>query len=111
VHRATCPNAQALEAKNSERFTKVSWEGDSQRAFRVDIAVDAWDRARLLEELSRCFSEHGADVVTAQIHGDAGMVHDRFTVDIGDTEMLRDVVAALRQIESVFDAYRLSPGS
>jgi len=111
VHRATCPNAQALESKNAERFTKVAWEGDSQRAFRVDIAVDAWDRARLLEDLSRTLSEHGADVVTAQIHGDAGMVHDRFTVDIGDTGGLRDVIAALRQVESVFDAYRLPPGS
>jgi guanosine-3',5'-bis(diphosphate) 3'-pyrophosphohydrolase len=111
VHRATCPNAQALEAKNGERFTKVDWAGTSQRAFRVDIAVDAWDRARLLEDLSRALSEHGANIVTAQIHGDAGMVHDCFTVDIGDTETLKGVIAALRQVESVFDAYRLSPGS
>ena len=111
VHRATCPNAAALEGKSPERFTKVAWEGESQRAFRVDLAIDAWDRARLLEDLSRTLSEYGADVVTAQISGDAGMVHDRFTVDIGDTEILRDLIAALRQVESVFDAYRLSPGS
>lgn len=111
VHRESCPNAQQLLARNPERFTTVEWSGVSQRAFRVDIAVDAWDRARLLEDLSRTLCEHGADVVTAQIHGDAGMVHDRFTLDIGDTDTLKLLIADLRQVESVFDAYRLSPGS
>ena len=110
VHREECPNAQQLSAKNPERFTNVAWSGASQRAFRVDLAVDAWDRARLLEDLSRTLSEHGANVVTAQIHCDDGMVHDRFTLDIGDPDALKLLLADLRQVDSVFDAYRLSPG-
>jgi GTP pyrophosphokinase len=109
VHRGDCPNVGALR-KNPERFTEVTWSGSSQQAFRVDIAVDAWDRPRLLEDVSRAFSEHGGNIITASCRVDGEMVHDRFLVEVGDPETLREIVGALRQIESVFDAYRLSPG-
>jgi GTP pyrophosphokinase len=39
------------------------------------------------------------------------MVHDRFTVEVGDVEALKASVHALRQVDSVFDAYRVTPGS
>jgi GTP pyrophosphokinase len=39
------------------------------------------------------------------------MVHDRFTVDVGDVETLKSCIGSLRQVESVFDAYRVTPGS
>jgi guanosine-3',5'-bis(diphosphate) 3'-pyrophosphohydrolase len=110
IHRGDCPNARAL-ATTPERFTKVEWAGSNQKAFTVELAVDAWDRDRLLEDLSRTISEHGVNIVTASCASDDGMVHDRFTIDVGDVETVRSLVAALRQVDSVFDAYRLSPGS
>ena len=39
--------------KNPERFTPVSWDGDTTSAFRVELRIDGWDRHRLLEDLSR----------------------------------------------------------
>src|SRR6187401_1700615 len=62
IHREDCPNVRALR-KNAERFTPVDWEGGSSQSFRVQIAVDAWDRARLLEDVARTFSEFGANIV------------------------------------------------
>ena len=64
IHREDCPNAKALK-KNPERFTPVSWSGANQQSFRVEIAVDAWDRARLLEDLSRAFAEAGVNIISA----------------------------------------------
>ena len=55
IHRQDCPNSQLLR-KNPERFTDVYWEGEQTTAFIVEIQVDAWDRHRLLEDLSRVFS-------------------------------------------------------
>jgi GTP pyrophosphokinase len=110
IHRGDCPNARALQ-KNPERFTPVSWEGTSQQSFRVEIAVDAWDRARLLEDLSRAFAEHGVNIVSAHCAMEDGMVHDRFTVDVGDVETLKTCISGLRQVDSVFDAYRVTPGT
>jgi guanosine-3',5'-bis(diphosphate) 3'-pyrophosphohydrolase len=39
------------------------------------------------------------------------MVRNRFVIEVGDVENLRHLVTALRHVESVFDAYRVSPGS
>src|SRR6188768_3720155 len=47
IHREDCPNAKAL-MRNPERFTPVEWEGTATTSsFRVQIAVDSFDRARL----------------------------------------------------------------
>jgi GTP diphosphokinase / guanosine-3',5'-bis(diphosphate) 3'-diphosphatase len=110
IHRDDCPNARALR-KNPERFTPVSWGGANRQSFRVEIAVDAWDRARLLEDLSRAFAENGVNIVSAHCSMEDQMVHDRFTVDVGDVETLRSCIASLRQVDSVFDAYRVTPGA
>ena len=39
------------------------------------------------------------------------MVHDRFTVEVGDVDTLKASISALRNVDSVFDAYRVTPGS
>lgn len=110
IHRDDCPNARAL-MKNPERFTPVRWGGVPKQSFRVEIAVDAWDRSRLLEDLSRSFAECGANIVTAHCQVDDQMVHDVFVADVGDLETLKSLIAHLRQVESVFDAYRVTPGA
>ena len=56
IHRDDCPNVVALR-KDPERFVPVSWDGDNETSFKVEIQVDAWDRHRLLEDLSRTFAE------------------------------------------------------
>ena len=109
VHREDCPNVRAL-LRAPERFTPVRWSGASKTGFLVDIAVDGWDRSRLLEELSKTFSEHGVNIVSANVQTEDGMIRNRFTVEVGDVENLRHLLSALRNIESVFDAYRVTPG-
>ena len=109
VHREDCPNAQAL-LKNPERFTTISWVGPSQRSFNVEIAIDGWDRPRLLEDLSRTVSEAGANILVAQCTVEDQMARARFTVDLGDVEELRSLISGLRNLEGVFDAYRVTPG-
>ena len=64
IHREDCPNAKAL-MRNPERFTPVEWEaGATTSSCRVQIAVDSFDRARLLEDVARSFAEHGANIVS-----------------------------------------------
>ena len=45
---------------------RVAGKATSRPAFVVEIQVDAWDRHRLLEDLSRAFSESGANIVEAR---------------------------------------------
>jgi hypothetical protein len=44
--RSTAATARTCArcAANPERFTPVEWEGGGSQSFRVQIAVDSWDR-------------------------------------------------------------------
>ncbi len=110
IHREDCPNATLLR-KNPERFANVAWEGDQSAAFIVEIQIDAWDRHRLLEDLSRAFSESGADIMEARCLSMPPMVKNRFVVEVADTHALKGAITRLRNIDSVFDAYRVTPGA
>ncbi|HTO25392.1 MAG TPA: ACT domain-containing protein, partial [Gaiellaceae bacterium] len=108
IHRDDCPNVRAL-MRYPERGTPVEWDGGTSQSFRVQIAVDSWDRPRLLEDVARTFAEHGANIV-----GNGGTVEDQmarnwYVVEVGDTKSLRALLTSLRNIESVFDAYRVTP--
>jgi guanosine-3',5'-bis(diphosphate) 3'-pyrophosphohydrolase len=109
IHRDDCPNVKALR-RNPERFTPVAWESETMaRSFRVQIAVDSWDRPRLLEDVARTFAEHGANIVSY-----GGLVEDQlaknwYTAEVGDVKGLRSLLVALRNLEAVFDAYRVTP--
>jgi GTP pyrophosphokinase len=109
IHREDCPNAELLR-KDPERFTSVSWEGDQSTAFVVEIQIDAWDRHRLLEDLSRVFSESGANILEARCLSTPPMVKNRFVVEVADAHTLKGAITRMRNIDSVFDAYRVTPG-
>jgi guanosine-3',5'-bis(diphosphate) 3'-pyrophosphohydrolase len=109
IHRKDCPNARMLQ-RNPERFTDVNWEGDQETSFVVEIHIDAWDRHRLLEDLSRAFSESGANILEARCLSSPPMVKNRFVVELADTQSLKGAISRLRNTEAVFDAYRVTPG-
>ena len=110
IHREDCPNAVNLR-KDPERFTPVSWEGDHETAFRVELQVEGWDRHRLLEDISRTFSEQGINILEARCTVSEPMVRNRFVVEVVDTAALKATVSRLRNVEGVFDAYRVTPGA
>ena len=108
VHRADCPNVKALQ-RNPERFTTVEWEGGASAGFLVQISVDAWDRARLLEDVARTFAEHGANIVSYGGVVEDGMARNWYTAEVGEVKELRSLLTALRNLDAVFDAYRVTP--
>src|SRR5881398_3223297 len=108
IHRGDCPNVKAL-ARQPERFTPVSWDGGASQSFRVQIAVDSWDRARLLEDVARTFAEHGANIVSYGGTVEDGMARNWYTAELGDTKDLRALLTALRNLDAVFDSYRMTP--
>jgi GTP pyrophosphokinase len=109
IHRDDCRNVKALK-KTPERFTDVSWDGENATSYRVELQVDAWDRTRLLEDLSRTFAEAGLNILEAKCMTKHPMVKNRFVVEVGDTGQLKQCITRLRHVDSVFDAYRITPG-
>ena len=108
IHRDDCKNAEALR-KDPERFVDVSWDGENESSYRVELQVDAWDRTRLLEDLCRTFSEAGMNILEARCTTKHPMVKNRFVVEVGDTDQLKQCIGRLRNLDAVFDAYRVTP--
>jgi GTP pyrophosphokinase len=108
IHRSDCKNVKALK-RAPERFVDVGWEGENEASYRVEIQIDAYDRTRLLEDLSRTFSEAGINIIGATCTTNPPMVKNKFVVEVGDTEQLKHCISRLRNVESVFDAYRITP--
>ena len=111
IHRKDCPNARALNLRSGERFIEVAWKGASEKAFRAEFQVEAMDRSHLLEDISRTLSESGINIVSAQCStSNDHLVKDRFVVEIGDAKLLDTVLDTIKGIDTVFDAYRITPG-
>jgi len=108
IHREDCSNVRSLR-RNPERFTKVSWDGGATRSFRVQIAVSSWDRPRLLEDVARTFAEHGANIVEYGGHVEDQLAKNWYVAEVGDVKALRSLLTALRNLDAVFDAYRVTP--
>ena len=108
IHRGDCPNVRAL-MRNPERFTPVEWEGGTTQSFRVQIAVDSWDRSRLLEDVARTFAEHGANIVSYGGVVEDQMARNWYVAEVGDVKALRALLSSLRNVDAVFDAYRVTP--
>ena len=65
------PERRPRCARTRSASSPVSWDGDNETAFKVELQVDAWDRHRLLEDLSRTFAEAGINIVEARCIVDA----------------------------------------
>src|SRR4029077_7446479 len=109
IHRGEFPNGRARR-RNPERLTEVAWDGaTAAKSFRVQIAVDSWDRPRLLEDVARTFAEHGANIVSYIGVVEDQLAKNRYTVEVGDVQSLRTLLNSLRNLDAVFDAYRVTP--
>jgi guanosine-3',5'-bis(diphosphate) 3'-pyrophosphohydrolase len=108
IHRRDCPNVKSL-MRNPERFTQVAWDGGASQSFRVQIAVVSWDRPRLLEDVARTFAEHGANIVEYGGHVQDQMAKNWYVAEVGDIKALRGLLNSLRNVDAVFDAFRVTP--
>jgi len=109
IHQASCRNVADLK-RNPDRMVSVTWEGENEATFRVEIQIDGYDRTRLLEDIARTFAEVGVNIISADLSTDPPMARNRFVIEVGDTGQLRQCINRMRHVESVFDVYRVTPG-
>ena len=111
IHREDCPNVAVLQEGPRAVHAGRPGTATPRPSFRVEIEVDGWDRHRLLEDMSRTFAEAGINILEARCTVNHPMVKNRFVVEVGDTRTLDQAINRLRNIDAVFDAYRVTPGA
>jgi len=108
VHRGDCVNVAALQREHG-RMVDVEWAPTASSVFLVAIQVEALDRARLLSDITRVLSDQHVNILSATVTTDSDRIaKSRFTFEMGDPKHLGHVLKAVRGVEGVFDAYRLT---
>ncbi len=108
VHRGDCTNVKSLSSQPG-RMVEVEWAPTSQSMFLVAIQVEALDRARLLSDVTRVLSDVHVDILSASVTTTRDRIaKSRFTFQMADPAHLGHVLKAVRNVDGVFDAYRVT---
>ena len=108
VHRADCANLASLDSQ-AERFIDVQWTGQSDAAFLVQIEVEALDRNRLLSDVVKALSDYHVNILGANVSTNRDRVAlNTFTFEMADPSHLGAVLSAIRRIDGVYDARRIT---
>ncbi|AKE89924.1 MULTISPECIES: bifunctional (p)ppGpp synthetase/guanosine-3',5'-bis(diphosphate) 3'-pyrophosphohydrolase [Rhodococcus] len=108
VHRTDCTNAGSLQ-QQSERIIEVKWAPSPSSVFLVAIQIEALDRHRLLSDVTKALADEKVNILSASVTttGDRVAV-SRFTFEMGDPKHLGHVLNVVRNVEGVYDVYRVT---
>ena len=111
VHRDDCSNAVALAQRLGERIIDVEWDGSAGGQYRAVLEIMAFDRSRLLLDVSKVVAEYHLNIISSSTTtSGARIVRMVFDVELADPEHLSSLLAALKRVDGVFDAFRQLPG-
>ncbi len=111
VHRDDCSNAVALAQRLGERVIDVEWDGSLGGQYRAVLEVLAFDRSRLLLDVSRVVAEYHLNIISSSsTTSGSRIVRMVFDVELADPTHLSSLLAALKGVDGVFDAFRQLPG-
>ncbi|MFD4292315.1 RelA/SpoT family protein [Rhodococcus sp. NPDC058532] len=108
VHRTDCTNASSLRGQ-SERIIEVQWAPSASSVFLVAIQIEALDRHRLLSDVTKALADEKVNILSASVttSGDRVAI-SRFTFEMGDPKHLGHVLNVVRNVEGVYDVYRMT---
>jgi GTP pyrophosphokinase len=111
VHRDDCSNAVALAHRLGERIIDVEWDGSLGGQYRAVLEVLAFDRSRLLLDVSKVVAEYHLNIISSSsTTSGSRIVRMIFDVELADPTHLSSLIAALKSVDGVFDAFRQLPG-
>ena len=111
IHRSDCANAVSLAVGHANRLIDVEWDDDSDGTFVASIEVKAFDRTRLLGDVSNVLSEARVNILRCTTRTGADRISImNFEFEIGDSRHLDWLLNLIRQIDGVYDAYRIMSG-
>jgi len=111
VHREDCVNAGDLLGQQ-ERLVDVVWKATSGSTFLVAIQVEALDRHKLLADVTRVLSEEKVNILSATVTTTRDRVAvSRFSFEMADPKHLGHLLGAVRKVDGVYDAYRVTSGA
>jgi GTP pyrophosphokinase len=112
VHRTDCANAVSLSAGQPDRLIDVEWDEQTSARFVAALEVKALDRQLLLRDIVNVLADHRVNVLntSSATSGADHVARLKFEFELGDPAHLDTLIRIIRDIDSVYDVYRVVPG-
>ena len=110
VHRSDCANGVSLASSQAERVIEVDWDEAPAGTFVASVEVKALDRSRLLRDVSAALADAHVNIISCTtVTGSDRISTMQFDFELGDPAHLEWLLRSIRQIDSIYDAYRVMP--
>jgi len=103
VHRRDCPNI--LRTTDTGRLIEVGW-GTRLQTVPVTVCIIAYDRTRLLHEISGIISAEDINMSTVNVGRQKNIVTLYITLEIGTIAQLSRVLTKIERLPNVIEARR-----
>jgi GTP pyrophosphokinase len=110
VHRADCSRFITLQSSSPERIIDVEW-GDSPRAdYKVDVAIEAYDRQGLLRDITELFANARINVlsIVTDTNRKSHTATMRLTVEVPNLGFLSKLLERINRLNNVISVVRVS---
>lgn len=110
IHRNDCVNMLSLSEDDRMRLIDATWQSDEKgndEKYLAEVRVYANDRAGLLSDISKVFTEKNISIISLNSHlGKNGIVSMALGFEITGRDELSKIIERLRNIEAVIDIDR-----
>lgn len=111
IHRTDCVNMMNLSETDRQRIIEAEWqiapEGKADELFDTEIVIYAYDRMGILLDLTKVFTENGITIRNVNTRtSKQGIATISIGFAVRGVEALHNLMAKLRQVESVKDIER-----
>jgi RelA/SpoT family (p)ppGpp synthetase len=103
VHRRDCPNI--LRLTDTERLIEVSW-GTRLQTVPATIHITAYDRARLMGEISSIIGAEDINIVAVNQHMRRNIATIYITLEVNNMAQLSRVLTKIERLPNVIEARR-----
>jgi GTP pyrophosphokinase len=106
IHRRDCPNVLSRsDGRDAERLIEVSW-GTRMQTVPVTIYITAYDRTKLLSEISLIISSEDINIASVRQDVRKNIALFYITLEINDIAQLSRVLTKIERLPNVIEARR-----
>lgn len=108
IHRQDCLTFLNLQDVEPHRIIEVSWGGQQESVYPVDIEIEAYDRSDLLRDITQVLSASKSDVISLHTatNRDDNTATMTVSVEISSLEQLARLLAQIRNLPNIIDVRR-----
>ncbi|MFW6022870.1 MAG: RelA/SpoT family protein [Halanaerobiaceae bacterium] len=110
IHRSDCPNLHALMKQDKERLISVNWDSQREESYRVNLAIEAFNKKALLNDITSIIKEEQINLSSVVARTDRyNRAHIELSLELSSLEHMRDIIKKIDHIPGILSVGRSKP--